>query len=198
MKLDPIHDIQSSYRKLVEAMSRPGRIVDLTEEAGKLEPPADCYASTVLLARMLLDTEVTFAVCAGRQAPVLQLFSQLTYARETPCERADFIFVLHDAGPADLRQALEAAKIGDLENPHASATVIIETEGLSDNHALKLSGPGIQSFDYAQVGLAADWVGIRAQRNIEFPLGIDLIFVDSNHRLLGLPRTIQIESEASV
>ncbi|WP_127581373.1 phosphonate C-P lyase system protein PhnH [Paenibacillus koleovorans] len=200
MKLDFVHDIQTSYRKVVQAMARPGLVVDLAEEAGKLEPEGGCYPTTMLLAHMLLDTEVTFKVVSGEEAAVMtQFLNQTTYARAVETEKADYVFVLRDAVPEDVLHTLRNAKIGKLADPHHSATVIIEVESISEaqghGRGLRLRGPGIQTASYVQLEPQPDWVELRAERNVEFPLGLDLLFMDAEHRLFALPRTTQVERE---
>lgn len=195
MKLDMVHDIQAAYRKLIDSMSKPGIISDLSEEAEKLELFQGCLPATYIAAQMLLDTEVTFKVVSERVGEVTHLLSQSTYAKESALEEADFIFVLRDAAPGYLYCALETAKVGELMDPHCSATVIIETESLSCGTKLRLSGPGIQTTAPAEIHAAEDWIDIRAERNKEFPLGLDLIFTDTSHRILALPRTTQVVKE---
>ncbi|WP_019122110.1 phosphonate C-P lyase system protein PhnH [Brevibacillus massiliensis] len=195
VKLDLVHDIQASYRKVVDSMSRPGLISDLAAEAGKLDRDAGCFPSTMIIAMMLLDTEVTFKVFSEKEAQVTHMFNRLTYANTAEAERADFIFVLQDAASDDLRNALQKAKIGELIDPHQSATVIVETEAVSGDKALRLTGPGIRGESFVQVKASADWIQIREEKNAEYPLGIDLIFIDESHRLLCLPRTTQIRKE---
>ncbi|OCT12241.1 phosphonate C-P lyase system protein PhnH [Paenibacillus pectinilyticus] len=192
MSLDLIHDIQSAYRKLIDSLSRPGTVSDLSAEAGKLGMDQGCLPSTQVLAAMLLDPEVSFTVFSERKAQVTHVFKQMSYAREVDASEADFIFVLGDAPSEDLTRALEIAKIGDLQDPHFSATLIIETESLSNGTKLRLSGPGIQSSSNAKVTINDAWLDIRAARNCEYPLGLDIIFVDAAHRLLALPRTTQV------
>lgn len=82
---------------------------------------------------------------------------------------------------------------GDLLNPHKAATMIIEADSVSNDRALTLSGPGIETECYINVKTAIDaWVDLRAEKNSEYPLGIDLIFVDRDDNILCLPRTTQI------
>lgn len=195
MRLDLVHDIQRAYRKLIDSLSMPGTIADLSAEAEMLERDGGCLQSTLVLALMLLDTEVTFKVFSARESEAAHLFSRLTYARQAEAEDADFIFVLGDAAPGDLLRALKSAKIGDLEDPHRSATLIIETDGLSDGPKLRLTGPGIRTFAAVELFEEEGWVEVRKKRNAEYPMGLDLIFVDSHHRLLALPRTTQIAKE---
>ncbi|NOV02948.1 phosphonate C-P lyase system protein PhnH [Paenibacillus planticolens] len=195
MMLDMVHDIQAAYRKLVDSMSRPGTISDLSDEAGKLEQVQGCLPATYIAALMLLDTEVTFKVVSEREAEVTHLLSQSTYAKDAQLEEADFIFILRDAAPGYLHSAMEAAKIGELTDPHSSATVIIETESVTCGTKLRLSGPGIQSTAKAEIHGTEAWIDIRAERNAEFPLGLDLIVTDTSHRILALPRTTQVVKE---
>lgn len=191
MKLDIVHDIQISYRKLIDSLSRPGLIADLAEEAEKLDAGTGCLPATRILAQMLLDTEVSFKVVSPQEAEVTHFFGQLTYAKEADITHADYIFVLGDAAPGDLLRALQTAKIGELQNPHCSATLIIEAASLAEGSGWRLTGPGIRTEAHISMRLEEGWDIVRAERNAEFPLGLDLIFVDRRHRLLALPRTAQ-------
>lgn len=195
MSLDMVHDIQNVYRQLVDAMSRPGNVADITEVAGKLDQESGMAPVTQILAHLLLDTEVSFSVVSGREAQAAYLLSQLTYANETTLEDADFIFVLSDATSEQLSHVLSVAKIGELQDPHHSATVIIETLSLTGGPKLTFSGPGIQAVTQAEMQLSEDWIEIRGERNAEFPLGLDLIFTDNAHRLMAVPRTTQVVKE---
>ncbi|WP_282935203.1 phosphonate C-P lyase system protein PhnH [Paenibacillus sp. RC67] len=195
MKLDRVHDIQTAYRKLIDSMSRPGKIADLVKEADKLDSNQGCLPATLLVAQMLLDTEVAFAVVSERKGQTAHLLSQLTYAKETVLHEADYIFVMSDAASGELVHALETAKIGELKDPHHSATLIIESESVSSGTKLRLTGPGIQATAQAEISSSESWIEARAERNDEFPLGLDLIFTDKSHRLLALPRTTQVVKE---
>jgi len=192
MKLDFIHDIQTAYRSLLDSISRPGLISSIELQAKKVEFETGCLPSTAVLALMLLDTEVTFKVFSEREAEVSKILNQLTYAKATDAKQAEFIFVLQDARPGDLENALELAKSGDLINPHESATVIIETESVTKGEKIVLTGPGIKEESIAYVSLNANWLDSRAERNVEFPLGIDLILTDTKSDVLCLPRTTEI------
>lgn len=195
MSLDIVHDIQTAYRSVLDSLSRPGVISSLQEQVGHLDIEGGCYEGTLILALMLLDTEVTFAVVAAEelQERVTRLINQLTYAKSVELDQADYVFVLSSAEAQQLEAALEMAKTGELINPHESATIIIEARAVSNGRGLLLRGPGIQSDCIARVERSGDWRRVREQKNAEFPLGLDLVFVDADHRLLGLPRTTQVE-----
>ena len=73
---------------------------------------------------------------------------------------------------------------------------MVEARSLSEAGSLLLSGPGIESSARLGVGLEGGWVAARAAKNVEFPLGVDLIFVDARFRLAALPRTTSVREEA--
>lgn len=195
MRLDVVHDIQTAYRKVMNSLARPGLISNLGDEAEKVSTNDLFFPSTEILALMLLDAEVTFKVFSQKESDAARLMNQLTYAKAAPAEKADYIFVLHDCGQEQLAAALRFAKTGSLINPHEAAALIIETESVSLRKNLVLTGPGIETERTAGVSEADTWIAIREEKNKEYPLGIDMIFIDSAHSILGLPRTTQIRNE---
>lgn len=192
MKLNSVHDLQSVYRKLVDSTSRPGLISDLGPEAYKLADTVDFSESILLLALTLLDPEVSFKVYSKKSHLVSEKISQLTYAKKEDADAADYIFVLKDAEEGSLVDAIQKSKPGTLKDPHQSATIITEVHSISDDEQLILTGPGIQESNTVAVGENDSWVEARRFKNTEYPMGIDLLFLDQQHQLLALPRTTQI------
>ncbi|WP_211745646.1 phosphonate C-P lyase system protein PhnH [Paenibacillus sp. Marseille-Q4541] len=195
MMVNQVHVIQQTYRKVIDALSRPGSIQNLSDIATKVEKRSDCYPVTIALAHMLLDTEVTFHVCADEEEEVSLFLSQLTYAKRSDVSMADYIFVMQNASTESLLEAMRLAKNGDLQDPHESATFIIESTNLFGGEKRILKGPGIEDIASCEIQASGSWEDIRAERNAEFPLGIDMIFTDTTHLLMALPRTTRIEKE---
>ncbi|MES1041517.1 phosphonate C-P lyase system protein PhnH [Peribacillus simplex] len=192
MNLDVVHDIQTVYRKLVTATSRPGTSVVLEREAKTLDVQMECLSSTILLALTVLDPELTFKVITKEGEAVSRMINQLTYSKPVDLPEADFIFILHDASEEQMKEALTKAKVGDLFNPHESAMIILEVPDVTKGDSMILSGPGIQDESFISLPNVSAWLGVRNEKNIEFPLGIDMYFVDQQDRLIALPRTTQI------
>ena len=197
MKLDLVHDIQAAYRKTLDSMSRPGLIRNFRKQADNLNMEINCFDSTLVLVLMLFDTEVKFKVCSKREAEMAKLINQLTYAKATEVGSADYILVLNDALPEDLEKALIMAYPGDLLDPHKAATIIIEADTVSNERDLTLTGPGIEKQCYIDVQITGRWIELRAEKNAEYPLGIDLIFTDRVGNILCLPRTTQIKKQVA-
>lgn len=195
--LNQVHDIQQAYRKVVDALSRPGTVQDLSDAALKLDHRTDCYAVTLVLARMLLDTEVTFKIIGEDEEELTQYISRLTYAKRAEVHDADYIFVTHTAAPGSVSEALKLARIGEMNDPHLSATLIAELPSVVSGERRLLRGPGIDQYTVCEMQILTmgNWEMVRAERNAEFPLGVDMIFADASHRVLALPRTTQMEQE---
>ncbi|YCI75827.1 phosphonate C-P lyase system protein PhnH [Bacillus sp. R1-10] len=192
MNLDIVHDIQTVYRKLVTATSRPGTLVVLDREARTLDVQMECLSSTILLARTVLDPEVSFKVISKAGEAVSRMINQLTYSKPVDLPEADFIFILHDASEEQMKEALNKAKVGNLLNPHESAMVILEVPDVTKGNSMILTGPGIQDESFLSLPNVSAWLAARNEKNMEFPLGIDMYFVDQQNRLIALPRTTQI------
>jgi alpha-D-ribose 1-methylphosphonate 5-triphosphate synthase subunit PhnH len=201
--IDSVHDIQQAYRHVLDAMSTPGLIIDWTEFAQKLHQPKVMSPSAALLALILLDTETSFAVVAGEtlhsseSQQVLRWINEMTYARIAPIDQAQFLFILADTDSLLAAQALSQANLGTLLNPHESATVIVETQAIAQSPADQfiLKGPGIKHEQVLAMRSDWQWQSIRSELNREYPLGVDMMFVDRNHQLVCLPRTTQISQQ---
>lgn len=200
MKLDMVHDLQSVYRKIVDSTSRPGLISDLGREAALLggENETGCPNSLLLLALTLLDPEVSFKVISANADRIEKELNQLTFAKTAEADQADFLFILNDAEPGSLEEAIQRANPGTFLNPHKSAVIIAEIGHIGDDDHLVLTGPGIQTSTAISVDMDGEWIKEREEKNREYPVGVDLIFVDKNNQLLSLPRTTQLSENKAV
>ncbi|PRR84375.1 phosphonate C-P lyase system protein PhnH [Clostridium vincentii] len=196
MKLDSIHDLQGVYRKVLNAMARPGVIENINQEAEKVDIELDCFKGTFLLMLMLLDGEVTFHIISENTMNITSLVSQMTYAKIRPLDEADYIFVLSDANSKRLALAYRKSKIGDLVNPNSSATIIAEFEEIKKGTQLELVGPGIKEANRISISESRAWIRARKEKNQEYPLGIDGIYIDKKGNVMCLPRTTQIKEES--
>ncbi|MCL1950284.1 MAG: phosphonate C-P lyase system protein PhnH [Turicibacter sp.] len=195
MPFDKVHDTQQIYRKVLHAMSRPGEISNIFSEVEGLTLQSAMLKPTVGFLYLLLDREVGFHVVSRHADEVSQLIAQLTYSKETPIEEADYIFVLQDA-LGELPAVFGKGKTGNLIDPQKSATLIVECPAVANNQVLSLKGPGIKSENFLDLGLSPEWLKARALANSEYPLGIDMMFVDGMGAVACLPRTSQIKEGA--
>lgn len=200
MTFDRVFDTQAVFRLVLDAVARPGTVIDLAPFAARVAPPMAMNGAAAVVALTLLDAEATFAVWAPPPADVerARALRSRTNARSSGPAAAAFHFVLG----VDPSAALDAASVGTLENPHLGATLLLEVDLLAaateaapaaGARRFALRGPGIADTTTIDVAATFDWWSPRAARVAEFPMGVDLLLVDRSDRLAALPRTTRIE-----
>ncbi|WEX09457.1 phosphonate C-P lyase system protein PhnH [Chelativorans sp. AA-79] len=189
---DPVFDAQATFRAVMDAMARPGTVargVHLPRPPAPLMPEAGavalalCDADTPMWIDPLLREDKAVAGWLGFQtgAPLVR----------EPAD-AHFAFV---SDPANL-PAFENFAQGSQEYPDRSATLVLQVETLTSGEALRLEGPGIETFVMLSPRpLPRHFVEQWAQNRTRFPRGIDLILV-CREGLAALPRTTKISKEA--
>lgn len=189
MAIDVVHDTQEVFRTILHCMSRPGTIKSIGEGGEQEEHRGFCSKSILLSAVTLLDAEVRFHVIGENAASIEALFSAHTLSKVTDLHKADYIFIMQDDQQQFLHDVFTKAKKGTLVDPQKSATVIIETESLANEHNLVLEGPGIANKENVEITGSEYWMDARAEVNKEYPLGVDMILIDRQSNLMCLPRT---------
>ncbi|HBH11992.1 MAG TPA: phosphonate C-P lyase system protein PhnH [Clostridiales bacterium] len=187
--IDLVHDIAESYRKIVDAFSRPGEIMSIEKNAEKNDIDSSFYDSTIILVYMFLDAEVNYSLVEPEPKDSTDLISKLTYSNEAKLDNADYIFISLNAQEKDKAEALIKSKVGSLKDPHKSATLIFEIDNFDKGNCYEISGPGILGKNKIYVDLFKNWDVLRNEKTKEFPLGIDIILVDKFHNIMVIPRT---------
>jgi alpha-D-ribose 1-methylphosphonate 5-triphosphate synthase subunit PhnH len=189
---DKVFDTQGLYRLMLDAMARPGKILDLPRL--DIYPPSGLSGYAISLAFTLLDSETTFA-----ELPVSELWQEYlavnTGARPVLPAVAEFILLV---GQKYAPQIAELNR-GDLLAPERGATVFVMVDSIAaDGGGIKLvlSGPGVKG----QTAVMVDGLNLSNLDNIlclnqEYPLGVDCFFIDRQGRLLGLPRSTAVKWE---
>ena len=183
---DPVHDAQAVFRKTLEAMSRPGRIVDLNLP---LRSPDAVHPAFACLCLTLFDADTP--VWLDRDLPRFREWLSFHTGCPLTPHPEEAAFALVTEGRAEL--PWEAFPRGSHERPEISATLLIQVESFDKGTELKLSGPGIRNVEKVQVkGLSSSFFQHRNACALLFPMGIDCFFV-SGTRFMGLPRTTGME-----
>ena len=180
--VDPVHDAQTCFRAVLDAMSHPGRI---TSVSGVTAPaPLSNAAGAVLLT--LVDHETSLWL--DRDAAPVRAWIEFHCGTAIIAKPDACGFALALSLPA-----LDRLPAGTHESPEGSATVICQVAGFDTGRALRLSGPGLREPTLLTVnGLPRDFVSIWRRNHAMFPRGIDLILC-AGDRLTALPRTVTIE-----
>lgn len=195
MSLDPVHDIQGTYRTLVSAMAFPGTVRDLKAFSTKISEDHGVPPMALLLGLTLLDAEVSFSLYAGTEEATSgsrSALSEITGSRAvSDGAPAAYVFVLGAETP--ISEAFATAPIGTLEDPHRGATILLEVAFGNAGVDLELTGPGIPKRQTITVNRMPDWIEARKEKNREYPLGVDLILFDAGGHVAALPRTTIVE-----
>lgn len=184
---EPALEAQQLFRRILDAMSRPGCIQDLSTAP---EPPTDLTRAAAGVALTLLDFETRLwldpALRGGEAEAWLRFHCNCPLTTETGAAA----FALIADGAAMPR--LDAFAAGDARYPDRSTTLIVRVPSLHGGPAKKLAGPGIRgTVAVDPSGLPADFWTQMADNGREFQLGVDLMLVD-DESILGLPRTVRV------
>ncbi len=181
---EPTIDAQRVFRRVLEAMAHPGRI--LTVPADRVTAPAGLSPAAAAVGLTLLDNETMVWTDLPAASPALawlRFHCGCPFSAD-PGQAAFGLIAAPDAG-LDLDRFFP----GTDEAPEAAATLFVEVDTLQAGKGLRLSGPGIDGLQTLQVrGLPEDFWPVRQRICRSHPLGLDILLVCGD-LLAGLPRT---------
>ncbi len=181
---DPVADAQTTFRAVLDAMARPGRICAV---GPGLDPPAPMDVATAAVALTLIDQETTLHLDAGTRAAAPWLTFHAGPPITADIAAADFILASRCPNLSQLRTGTDEA-------PEASATLILQIAALGSGVAYRLTGPGLaEPCILHATGLPDDFVAAWQRNHALFPRGIDMIVCAGNH-LAALPRSVTLET----
>jgi alpha-D-ribose 1-methylphosphonate 5-triphosphate synthase subunit PhnH len=179
---DPVLDAQTSFRAILEAMSRPGRIQRID---APITPPAPLCPAAGAALLSLADADTPLWLDAGDTVA-----EWLRFHCGAP--------ITNDIGSARFALAcgaapsLAALDIGTDEDPQLGATLILQVARLVAGEGWRLTGPGIQHEHRLRVpGAPADFVAAWARNQALFPRGVDVLLCAGNS-IAALPRSVTI------
>ena len=181
---DPVHDAQTAFRSVLEALSRPGRRFSVGT-------PIKDLALGSAMARLLLaltddDTPVWWQQEKDALSSWLRFY---TGAPTTDTPGAAAFAVLTDVLTVPL---LSTFGIGSVDSPERSATLLLEVPSLDAGPAVEWRGPGIKDMQAVRIAGLPDnfWTQWQANHAV-FPQGLDIVFTCGD-AAIGLPRTTRV------
>jgi|YelNatPaOPRAMG01_1025707.scaffolds.fasta_scaffold27603_3 alpha-D-ribose 1-methylphosphonate 5-triphosphate synthase subunit PhnH len=190
---DPIYSSQRVFRKLLDCMARPGKVVEIRE----FEASAWNFTYVAAVALTLMDEETTFATLGPGWEEFASFCKFHTGSKPVTAEKADFVFINGEYYSPEL----EKIRRGNLLFPDQGATVICRVSSIYSGELrsdlegifLRLKGPGILGErELALNGLTKENLACLKKLNSEFPLGVDIILVSFNGNLACIPRSSNI------
>lgn len=212
---DAVHGTQTSFRCLLDAMARPGRVQRL--EAATLQqlqfPPAISPAMAALLLTLCdADTRVWISPAFGASAAQVHAYGRFHTGLVTVDDprRAEFAFMpAADAPERTLRElphgsdevpqegatlVIDAPMIAALEEDAAGrVTGLLHPEDADPTPWVRLTGPGVQHAHRLAVGgLSLAFWRVRQSMQSRFPRGVDVVFT-CGERMAAVPRSTRVE-----
>lgn len=194
MTIDYVHDLQNVYRNILHSMTRPGAVSSFEKAAENMDDGLPCYQGTFLIALTLFDAETSFCIVSDHhQHELSEKIAEYTLASCVAADSADYVIVLSDAAEEKILRAMGQCKNGTLVNPEHSSTWIMENKIMTSGSNMVLTGPGIHETSRIRVNVSPEVWKARYRRTEEYPLGIDLIFIDEASRMICIPRTTAVD-----
>lgn len=185
--IDPTRESQAVFRKVMDAVARPGTIQDL---AFAPDAPQGLDRAAGAVALTLFDFETPTwldPALRGGTAEGWLRFHCGCPLTDDPLKAA-FALVTNAAAAPELA----AFNQGDAKYPDRSTTLVFQLPALEGGPRVTLTGPGIK--DEASLALAGlpngFWEQVQANHS-KFQFGVDLIFV-AGDRLTALPRSTRV------
>lgn len=181
----PVHDAQRVFRTALDAIARP-----LTPQRLEivLNPPAPLSREVGAIVLALCD-EQTPLWLDDALAHTADVVAWLRFHTGAPivADPADALFCI--ASSPSAVPAFDTMNPGTDEEPHTSATVVIDATDARPTGDVVATGPGINGFvAWDGAGASARFLAARRANGAMFPRGIDVILAGRGS-VLGLPRT---------
>lgn len=184
---DPVQQSQTSFRALLDAMARPGRVASIAADIGC---PAGMAPALAAAALTLCDLDTPVWLGPGFDTQIVRDWLRFHTGAPIVVKADAASFALLDA--AQPLPSLDIFNLGTDEAPERGATLLVQVESLKGEAAMQWRGPGIKD------GIAMPFCGLpkplwrqRAMLNAAFPRGLDL-YLCCSADLVGLPRSTAI------
>ena len=185
---------QAVFRAVLQALSHPGRWVEVPHDA---QHPTVGSAAGAAALLALLDSDCAVwlspALLAGGAGQWLRFHTGCALVADAAAAR--FVWLAY----GDQMPPLATLAQGSDIYPDQSATCVIDVQGIrspADATATgwTLRGPGIQGATTLQVqGLPSDFEHQWAANQAVFPCGVDVLLC-AGHQVVGLPRTTHLSA----
>ena len=189
---DPIHDAQNCFRKILKALSEPGKQCIMDKHQGLA--PLNAAASQIMMS--LCDQQTGVHICSainheGEERILQHCLDNLIFHNSVvTCsqDKADFVVT---SGKEEFN--FNDYKMGTDENPEEGATIIVQTDSFCGGACFRISGPGIKNAFEVHLGdLSYSLQSYLLNPEYQYPLGLDFMFCYEN-TLIAISRTTKVE-----
>jgi alpha-D-ribose 1-methylphosphonate 5-triphosphate synthase subunit PhnH len=188
---DKVVSAQNTFRSVMEAMARPGRVQRITASAGT---PAGVMPGTAAIALTLFDHDTPIWLDPSLSA-TSEVSKWLKFHTSAPVVSDPSICSFALVGDAAALPSLSSFSFGSSEYPDRSTTLILQVESLNEGPAFELQGPGIDGIAKLQAKIQPQDLFERLAVNAAlFPRGIDVVLVHDD-LIVAIPRTTRLVAQ---
>ncbi len=183
---DLVHDSQTTFRILLNALSRPGTINKLTPQ---LTPPSGLNIACAAACLTLLDLETLVWLQPGLNQEIknwLLFHTGCPFTEDT--QKADFAVVWDINNLPNLSEFKQGTPVYPEDSTTLLITISTPSFASSQQQAPILTGAGINEQITIPLNLSDSFWQQWQQNHNSYPLGIDIYFFSEN-KVIGLPRT---------
>ncbi|KRR17013.1 phosphonate C-P lyase system protein PhnH [Bradyrhizobium retamae] len=185
---DKVLSAQSTFRSVMDAMTRPGSVQRVTAAAGT---PAGMMRGAAAIALTLFDHDTPIWLDAAMSATP-DVAKWLNFHASAPVVAVSSIASFALVGDAKNLPALDRFAFGSNEYPDRSTTLILQVESLTQGPTFEMRGPGIDGTTLLQATLQPRDLFQRLTINEAlFPRGIDVVLVHDD-LIVAIPRTTRL------
>jgi alpha-D-ribose 1-methylphosphonate 5-triphosphate synthase subunit PhnH len=184
---DPTRESQAVFRKVMDAVARPGSIHDLSFAP---DTPQGLDRAAGAVALTLFDFETAVWLAPALRDGAAEGWLRFHCGCPLTPDPASAAFAL--ISDIDALPPLAAFNQGDAKYPDRSTTLVIQLDALEGGPAVTLRGPGVNGEAVMTLPGLPEGLWDQIQTNgAQFQFGVDLIFV-AGDRLTALPRSTRI------
>lgn len=192
---NPVHDSQQVFRIVLEALSRPGRVLSVPVLPPQEVLPQGLPSVLAALALTLCDSDTPLWLAPALNTEPVRQWLRFSCSCPLTNEPNAAAFALIDT-PAGL-PALHTFAQGEAAYPDRSTTLMVAGLSFSPQcQGFSLRGPGIKDSQHLPChGLPADFAEEWASNTAVYPLGVDILLC-AETQLAGLPRTSRMSPQS--
>lgn len=185
---NPVGQSNTVFRRVLEAMSHPCRVLDC---GVALAPPAPLGPAAAAVLLTLADLDAPIWLDGPARLPDVESFLRFHTGAPLVGDPGKAAFVVATA--AKRAPSLHDLPQGSDLTPEQGCTLIIEADDLTTEDGYVMSGPGIAKPQrFVAHGISERFWIERWELQTRFPRGIDIVFT-SGRMIAALPRTTKVE-----
>jgi alpha-D-ribose 1-methylphosphonate 5-triphosphate synthase subunit PhnH len=186
--VDKVLSAQSTFRSVMEAMARPGRVQQVIAGAGT---PRPLMRGAAAIALTLFDHDTPIWLDT-RMRQSSQVAKWLKFHTGAPVVDDSSISSFALIGDGGALSDLSSFALGSNEYPDRSTTLVIQVNSLTHGLDYELRGPGIDGATTLRATIEPTDLFERLSINETlFPRGIDVVLV-SGDVIVAIPRTTRL------